>query len=79
MEKLLQDYPLPVFGLAIFLCICIMVALHGRAGYWQKLASEHEGHHHRYKASHSSLAVSVVHTSRNVTSYQHICNFLPTY
>jgi hypothetical protein len=59
MQKILQDYPLPILGLAVFTCVCIMVALHGRAGYWQKLATEHQSHHHRYKASHSSLAVRV--------------------
>ena len=57
MQKVLQDYPLPILGLAVFTCVCVMVALHGRAGYWQKLAHEHQSHHHRYKASHSSLAV----------------------
>ena len=57
MQKILQDYPLPILGLAVFTCVCVMVALHGRAGYWQKLATEHQSHHHRYKASHSSLAV----------------------
>jgi hypothetical protein len=57
VEKILQDYPLPVLGLAVFACVCVMVALHGRAVHWQQKAHEHEGHHHRFKASHSSLAV----------------------
>jgi hypothetical protein len=63
MQKILQDYPLPILGLAVFTCVCIMVALHGRAGYWQKLATEHQSHHHRYKASHSSLAVRSSHST----------------
>ncbi len=81
-QAVLQEYAVPIAGLSLFLCVCVMVALHGRAGYWQKQAAEHQGHHHRFKASHSSLQVpaclrSYNHARVSARSCRQRCRAMP--